>query len=107
MSFSLSRSTASRDAAVSLLPDDPSEPHHVQEGSGTHHFYLQATSQQSCSVKRKHVHYTHVRTNNPSHKQPCSFTRAEFWAYVEELYKEAYPTTDATGSILSFGLSSL
>jgi hypothetical protein len=52
------------------------------------------------------MHYTHVRTNHASHKQTCSFTRAEFWAHVEACYKEAYPTTDATGSILSFGLSS-
>lgn len=56
------------------------------------------------TVKRKHVHYTHVRTHDPTHHQPESFSRAGFWEHLEKVYLEAYPVKDQDGiSILSFG----
>jgi hypothetical protein len=55
-------------------------------------------------VRRHHVHYTHTRTNNSSHRQPASFTREEFWKHIEKCYLLAYPKPDSlTGSILMFG----
>ena len=55
-------------------------------------------------VRRNHVHYTHVRTRNPSHRQPESFTRAEFYDHMERCYRMAYPEPHSlTGSILMFG----
>ena len=39
--------------------------------------------------RRKHMHYVHVRTNNPDHRQPSSFTREEFWRHMERVYKDA------------------
>ena len=48
------------------------------------------------TVKRKHIHYTHVRTHDPSHRQPDSFTRAEFWAHLVKVYLEAYPVKGQT-----------
>lgn len=56
-------------------------------------------------VRRKHVHYTHVRTHDSSHKQPSSFTRLQFWQHLVACFKEAYPAQESeTGSILVFGL---
>ena len=56
------------------------------------------------TVKRKHVHYVHVRTHDASHVQPGAMTREQAWAHMEKVYKEAYPVqSGATGSILSFG----
>jgi len=54
-------------------------------------------------VRRKHMHFTHVRTHNPDHRQPSSFTRAQFWEHIVACYKEAYPTQDGQ-SILAFGM---
>ena len=42
-------------------------------------------------VRRNHAHYTHVRTTNPSHRQPESFTRAEFYEHMERCYRIVYP----------------
>ena len=57
------------------------------------------------SVKRKHVHWTHVRTFKPQHVQPSSMTREEFWLHLARCYEEVYPDpSSATGSILQFGL---
>ena len=57
------------------------------------------------TVKRKYVHWTHVRTRNPQHVQPRAFTRAEFWNHMEKVYKEVYPEAESpTGSILMFGM---
>ena len=84
-----------------LLPEDPSEPHHVQ-GAVRDSPVLPAGDEQAELQREAQARALHAS----AHEQPCSFTRAEFWAYVEACYKEAYPTTDATGSILSFGLSS-
>ena len=46
------------------------------------------------TVKRKHVHYTHIRTNDPSHVQPSAFSREGFFLYLKKLYEEVYPTQD-------------
>lgn len=54
-------------------------------------------------VRRKHMHFTHVRTHNPDHRQPSSFTREQFWEHMETCYKEAYPSQDGQ-SILAFGM---
>ena len=62
---------------------------------------LQALGQK---VRRHHVHFTHTRTKNSSHRQPASFTREEFWKHMEKCYLLAYPNSDSlTGSILMFG----
>ena len=55
--------------------------------------------------KRRHIHYTHVRTNNANDVQPNQFTRQAFWDHMVTCYKEAYPRADSeTGSILEFGM---
>ena len=55
------------------------------------------------TVKRKHIHWTHVRTHEPW-VQPCEMTRAPFWKHLEVCYKECYPCDGSeTGSILGFG----
>ena len=55
-------------------------------------------------VRRNHMHYTHVRTRDPSHRQPESFTRKEFYDHMDTCYRLAYPDTNSlTGSILMFG----
>jgi hypothetical protein len=57
------------------------------------------------TVKRKHVHWTHVRTHDPKHVQPSSLTRKGFWGHLSKCYAEVYPDTSSpTGSILAFGL---
>jgi hypothetical protein len=56
------------------------------------------------TVKRKHVHWTHVRTHGPW-VQPSDMSRAEFWQHLVRCYKECYPKVGSpTGSILGFGL---
>ena len=56
-------------------------------------------------TRRKHVHWTHGRSANPKHVQPSAFTRAQFWEYLEKVYKEAYPSSSSpTGSVLAFGV---
>ena len=59
-------------------------------------------------ARRRCVHYTHVRTFNPEHKQPAYFSsRAAMWDHVARCYEEAYPDENPaslTGSILQFGL---
>ena len=58
----------------------------------------------SNGVLRQHVHYTHVTTNNPQHKQPAEFTRKTFWEHLAKVFKDVYPDEDSsTGSILAFG----
>ena len=59
----------------------------------------------STDAKRKHIHWTHIRTHDPSHKQPSAFTRQEFWEHMVRVYKEVYPEpANSSGSILLFGL---
>ena len=54
----------------------------------------------SGSAKRKHIHWTHVRTDNPEHRQPHEFTRQEFWDHLLRVYKDVYPEpANQTGSI--------
>ena len=54
--------------------------------------------------RRKHAHWVHVHTRDPTHKQPDSFTREEFWVHLCHVYKDVYPRTqNPTGSILLFG----
>ena len=56
-------------------------------------------------MKRKHVNWTHVQTKNKNHKQPCKFTRKQFWLHLVKCYKEVYPSDSSpTGSILAFGV---
>lgn len=55
--------------------------------------------------RRRHVHYTHVRTTSPQDVQPESLTRKQFWEHLLRCYQEAYPTADSsTGCILQFGM---
>ena len=59
----------------------------------------------AATVKRKHVHWTHVRTWCADHKQPSEFSREEFWLHMERCYREVYPDKrSSTGSILAFGV---
>ena len=54
--------------------------------------------------RRKHVHWVHVHTQNPAHKQPESFSREEFWEHLCRVYKDVYPRPqNPSGSILLFG----
>lgn len=56
-------------------------------------------------ARRKHMHWVLVRTKDPSHKQPHTFTRQTFWEHLVKVYKEVYPeAANATLSILLFGL---
>lgn len=56
-------------------------------------------------ARRKHVHWVHVRTQDPNHRQPDSFTREGFWRHMEQVYKDVYPEeANTTGSILLFGV---
>ena len=58
----------------------------------------------SDDARRKHVHWVHVRTRDPSHRQPETFTREQFWRHMEKVYKDVYPSAaNRTGSILLFG----
>lgn len=57
------------------------------------------------TVKRKHMHYTHVRTFDENHIQPEALTRAEFYEHLEQCYKAsasaiapAFAPTIASGS---------
>lgn len=57
------------------------------------------------SVKRKNIHWTHVRTYNPAYVQPEQVTREETWKHLEKVYAEAYPVAGSpTKSHLAFGL---
>ena len=58
----------------------------------------------STSVKRKHVHWTFVRTANPEYKQPCDFTRKQYYQHLEKCYAEVYPCNGSRSGILMFGL---
>ena len=58
----------------------------------------------SADVRRKHIHWTHVRTSDPAHVQPGQLSRQEFWAHLERVYREVYPEPgNRSGSILLFG----
>ena len=59
----------------------------------------------SADTKRKHIHWTHVKTDDPSHVQPHQLSRRELWEHLERVYKEVYPEpANRTGSILLFGM---
>ena len=59
----------------------------------------------AATVKRQHMHFTHVQTTNPQHVPPSRFTRQGFWKHILKVYKEVYPRAGArTGSIVVFGL---
>lgn len=59
----------------------------------------------SSDARRKHIHWVHVRTHDPGHKQPQEFTRKEFFEFMLKVYKEVYPEpANPTGSILLFGV---
>ena len=59
----------------------------------------------SADARRKHMHWVHVKTNNPQHRQPDSFTKQQFWEHMVKVYKECYPEpANPTKSILMFGL---
>ena len=56
-------------------------------------------------VKRQHVHWTHVHTNDATHVQPEAFTSRSFYAYLLKLYVEVYPDSSSpSGTILGFAL---
>lgn len=56
-------------------------------------------------ARRKHVHWVHVKTDNPSHLQPETFTKEQFWQHMCKVYKDVYPErANLTGSILLFGM---
>ena len=56
-------------------------------------------------ARRFQVHYTHVRTRSPGHKQPDQLTRKQLWEHLVTVYREAYPCADSpTSSVLQFGL---
>ena len=58
----------------------------------------------SPDARRKHIHWTHVRTMDPAHIQPGHLSREEFWAHLERVYKDVYPEpANRSGSILLFG----
>ena len=58
----------------------------------------------SLDSRRKHIHWTHIRTHGPSHVQPKDITRQAFWAHLERVHKDVYPEpANKTGSILLFG----
>ena len=55
--------------------------------------------------RRKHVHWVHVRTQNPEHRQPDSFSREGFWQHLCRVYADTYPRPEnPSGSILLFGV---
>ena len=57
----------------------------------------------SATVKRKHIHWTMVRTHGKGRKQPSDFSREAFFEHLLKVYKLAYPVKDSpTGSILMF-----
>ena len=57
------------------------------------------------NAQRTNVHYTHVRTANPKHRQPESMSREDFYKHIEQCYKEAYPVEGSeSASILQFGM---
>ena len=56
-------------------------------------------------ARRKHIHWTMVRTNNPQHRQPHELTQEEFFEHLARVYREVYPEpANRHGSILLFGL---
>lgn len=55
-------------------------------------------------ARRRHMHWVHVRTHNPEHVQPSSFTRQSFFEHMAKVYKDVYPeSANELGSILLFG----
>ena len=59
----------------------------------------------AAGARRKHIHWTHYRTNAATDRQPGEFTREEMWAHMVQCYKEAYPRDGKPlESILEFGL---
>ena len=57
-------------------------------------------------VRRRHMHWVHVRTHDENHRQPDTFTREAFWQHMCKVYKDTYPDpgNQSTGSILLFGM---
>ena len=56
-------------------------------------------------VKRKNIHWTHVRTFTPAWVQPDEVTSQKFWKHLERIYAEVYPAQHSpTKSVLAFGL---
>ena len=42
----------------------------------------------SNDARWKDVHYVHVRTNHPDHRQRSSFTREQFWRHISSTYRQ-------------------
>ena len=56
------------------------------------------------SARRKHIHWTHVRTHDAAHRQPDTFTKQAFWDHLLQVYKDVYPEqANPSGSIVLFG----
>ena len=54
-------------------------------------------------VKRKHVHYTFVRTHGGQYQQPAAFSRDGFFQLLLAAYREAYPRPHLeTGTTMLF-----
>ena len=58
------------------------------------------------TTRRKHVHYTFVRTYQKGFRQPKQFSRMQMWQHTERLYKEAYPDTTGPTETGEKGLES-
>ena len=55
--------------------------------------------------RRRHIHYTHVRTKRATDVQPDQFTRKASWDHLALCYQEADPKAESdTGPILQFGI---
>ena len=55
-------------------------------------------------ARRRHVHWTHIRTNDPAHRQPDSFSREQVWEHICRVYADVYPeAANPSGSIVMFG----
>ena len=44
-------------------------------------------------TRRRHVHWTHCRTNSPDDVQPCDLTREEFWNHLVRLPQRDIPSS--------------
>ena len=54
--------------------------------------------------QRQHAHNAHVKTADARDRQPHDFSRAEFYAHLEQCYAEAYPQRGTRSkSIILFG----
>ena len=90
------RRASSKRAVPGVPPPAPPVSHQAIEDEGCSELVAL-----SPGVKRKHIHWAHVRTSDPSHVQPDQMTRQQFVEHLEKVYEDVYPEpANATGSIL-------